>query len=115
MAFEEFEYGWSLDFPTTEEWTVVYIQQAMRILVSRMLARVFVGLPTCRDPTWLGVTLNFSIDLFLAEFMLRMNPPWIHPLVKSLIPARWRVQRQIDIGITVVREFMRTRERKKNR
>lgn len=110
IAYEEFEYGWSLDVPDHDEWTVVDIQQSMRMLVARMSARVFVGLPTCRDPIWLGLTLNFSLDLFLAGFTLRMFPPWMHFLVKPLIPARWRVQKQIDIGTRVVREFMERRE-----
>ncbi|KAF1962419.1 cytochrome P450 [Byssothecium circinans] len=109
MAYEEFEYGWSLDVPNPDEWTVVDIQQSMRMLVARMSARVFVGSPTCRDPTWLGLTLNFSLDLFLARFTLRMFPPWMHFLVKPLIHARWRVQKQIDIGTRVVREFMERR------
>lgn len=113
MAYEEFEYGWSLDVPDPNEWSVVDIQHSMRMLVARMSARIFVGLPTCRDPTWLGVTLNFSIDLFLAGFTLRMFPPWMHFLVKPLIPARYRVQKQIDIGTRVVREFMDRREEEK--
>lgn len=109
-AYEEFEYGWKLDVPDPDEWTIVDIQQAMRMLVARMSARVFVGHPTCRDPTWLGLTLSFSLDLFLAGFTLRMFPPWMHFLVKPFIPARWRVQKQIDIGTKVVREFMSKRE-----
>jgi len=110
MAYEEFEYGWKLDMPDPAEWTEVDIQQAMRMLVARMSAKVFVGEPTCRDPTWLSLTLNFSMDLFLAGFTLRMFPPWMHFLVKPLIPARWRVQKQIKIGTEVVRQFMQKRE-----
>lgn len=113
MAYEEFEYGWSLDIPDPEEWTVVDIQQSMRMLVARMSARIFVGLPTCRDPAWLSVTMNFSMDLFLSGFTLRMFPPWMHFLVKPLIPARWRVKKQIDIGTKMVREFMERREEDK--
>lgn len=110
MAYEEFQYGWEIDVPKPEEWTEVDIQHSMRMLVSRMSAKVFVGEPTCRDPTWLNLTLNFSMDLFLAGFALRMFPPWMHFLVKPLVPARWRVQRQIDIGTKVVREFVSKRE-----
>ncbi|KAL5114030.1 hypothetical protein ACEQ8H_008086 [Pleosporales sp. CAS-2024a] len=106
MAYEEFNYGWKFDMPDPIEWTEVDIQQAMRMLVARMSAKVFVGEPACRDPRWLNLTINFSMDLFLAGFALRMFPPWMHFLVKPLIPARWRVQRQIDIGTDVVQEFM---------
>ncbi|KAI0889376.1 cytochrome P450, partial [Annulohypoxylon maeteangense] len=110
MANEELEYGWHIDVPKPIEWTEVDIQQTLRMLVARMSAKVFVGDPACRDPTWLSLTLNFSQDLFLAGFALRMFPPWMHFLVKPLIPARWRVQKQIDIGTKVVRQYMLKRE-----
>jgi cytochrome P450 len=110
MAHEEFIYAWRIDMPDPATWTEVDIQQAMRTLVARMSARVFVGQPTCRDPKWLDLTMNFSVDLFIAGFALRMFPPWMHLLVKPLIPARRRVQRQIDIGTDMVKEFMLRRE-----
>ncbi|KAI4597404.1 hypothetical protein KJ359_004510 [Pestalotiopsis sp. 9143b] len=109
LAYDEFEYGWDKDVPQPEEWTKVDIQNSMRMLVARMSAKAFVGEPTCRDPVWLGLTLNFSMDLFLAGFALRMFPPWSHWFVTYLIPARRRVQKQIDIGTKVVRELMEER------
>lgn len=114
MAYEELEYAWHMDVPKLIEWTKVDIQYIMRMLVARMSARVFMGEPACRDSTWLRLTLNFSIDLFLAGFTLRMFPPWLHFLVKPLIPARWRVMKQIDIGTQVVRKYMLRREKAAN-
>lgn len=110
MALEELNYGWDKDMPNPSEWTEVDIQQAMRMLVARMSAKVFVGNPTCRDPRWLGLTINFSMDLFLAGFTLRMFPPWLHPLVSPLILARWRVQKQINTGTKVIRQLMQKSE-----
>jgi ent-kaurene oxidase len=110
MAHEEFIYAWSIDMPDPPTWTEVDIQQAIRTLVARMSAKVFVGHPTCRDPQWLDLTMNFSVDLFIAGFALRMFPPWMHFLVKPLIPARRRVQKQVDIAADMVKEFMLRRE-----
>ncbi|KHN93731.1 Cytochrome P450 [Metarhizium album ARSEF 1941] len=110
LAHEELEYGWQVDVPKPVEWTEVDIQDTMRMLVARMSAKVFMGDLTCRDPKWLDLTLNFSMDLFFAGFALRMFPPWMHFLVKPLIPARWRVQKQIEIGTEVVRQYMLQRE-----
>ena len=112
-AHEELEHGWAKDVPRPTDWTEVDIQQSMRMLVARMSARVFVGRPACRAPTWLAVMINFSMDLFLAGFALRMFPPWTHFFVKPLIPARRRVKRQLDVGTEVVRDLMQRREERR--
>ncbi|KAF2844399.1 hypothetical protein T440DRAFT_523536 [Plenodomus tracheiphilus IPT5] len=67
---------------------------------------MFLGEPTCRDPKWPNLTRNLFMDLLLAFFALRMFPLWMQSFVKPFIPARWRVQRVIDIGTDVALEFM---------
>ena len=89
------------------EWTEVDIQQSIRMLVSRMSAKVFVGYPACRDMEWLQVSIDFSIDLFMTAFTMRMFPPWLHPIVAHLIPARWRLRNQMGIGKRVVGDVIR--------
>ncbi|KAI9148468.1 Cytochrome P450 monooxygenase ATR4 [Paramyrothecium foliicola] len=106
MASEELEYGWETDMPKPTEWTEVDIQHAVRMLVARMSAKVFLGSPACRDPEWLSLSLNFSIDVFFSCFTLRIFPPWMHFFIKPFIPARWRVQRQMNGAIKFFRAYM---------
>lgn len=96
--------------PQPDDWAAVDIQGVMRQLVARMSAKVFLGEPVCRDPTWLGLTIDFSVDIFVASFALRAFPRWCHFLVKPLIPARRRVHKQIRIGTEVVRSLMAARD-----
>ncbi|KAK8036504.1 hypothetical protein PG991_001641 [Apiospora marii] len=110
LAREELDYGWDKDVPQPDDWAVVDIQGVMRQLVARMSAKVFLGEPVCRDPTWLDLTINFSVDIFMASFALRAFPWWCHFLVKPLIPARRRVHKQIRIGTEVVRSLMAERD-----
>nr|UOW59931.1 SonI [Paraconiothyrium archidendri] len=107
LAKSELEYAWDLDLPKPEEWTEVDIQQSIRMLVSRMSAKVFVGYPACRDMEWLKVSIDFSIDLFMTAFTMRTFPPWLHPIVAWLIPARWRLRSQMGIGKRVVANVIR--------
>ncbi|KAK8103052.1 cytochrome P450 monooxygenase [Apiospora sp. TS-2023a] len=95
IAGSELDYAWNIDIPRPETWEEVDIQQSMRMLVARMSARIFMGHPACREEEWLNVSINFTYDMFLAAFTLRMFPPWMHPLVAHFVPARWRIRRQM--------------------
>ncbi|RYP67897.1 hypothetical protein DL771_007005 [Monosporascus sp. 5C6A] len=98
----EFEHGWQLEVPKCEEWTEVDIQTLIRTLVARMSARIFLGYPTCRNPDWLKLSVDYSIDTFITSFTLRMFPPWAHPIIAHLIPARYRMKSHLRTGRTII-------------
>ncbi|KAI1337309.1 cytochrome P450 [Xylariaceae sp. FL0016] len=106
LARTELDYGWDIDVPHPEEWQRIDIQGVMRMLVARMSAKVFMGSPACRNEEWLKLSIDFSIDLFTAAFTLRMLPPWSHPVLAHLIPARYRVKRGMKAAERIVGPLM---------
>lgn len=79
----------------------------MRTVVARMTGNVFLGAPTCRDPRWLKISIDFSIDLFMTAFTIKMFPPWMYWLVTWLIPSRHRVYRQVKTARGIVGNLIR--------
>ena len=77
------------------------------MLVARMSAKIFMGDPACRDPEWLRISIDFTYDMFLAAFTMRMFPPWMHPIVAHFVPARWRLRRQMRAAKRIVGGLMR--------
>ena len=77
------------------------------MLVARMSARLFMGYPACREEEWLKVSINFTYDMFLAAFTLRMFPPWMHLFVAPFVPARWRIRSQMRTARKYVGELTR--------
>lgn len=80
------------------DWTEVDIQHVVRTIVAQMSSRILIGLPTCRSPRWLDLALSFPADVNTTAFTLRASPPWLHPIVARLIPARYRMKRKIDLA-----------------
>ncbi|KAK8132038.1 cytochrome P450 monooxygenase, partial [Apiospora kogelbergensis] len=107
IAEAELNYAWNIDVPRPETWEEVDIQQSMRMLVARMSARLFMGYPACREEEWLKVSINFTYDMFLAAFTLRMFPPWMHLFVAPFVPARWRIRSQMRTARKYVGELTR--------
>ncbi|KAK1141313.1 hypothetical protein N8T08_009220 [Aspergillus melleus] len=106
-AKEELAYGWHRDLPEAEDWKEVSIEHHLRKLVARMTAKVFMGHPTCRNPEWLKISVDFSVDLFTTAFTIKMFPPWMYGIVAWLIPARYRTFRQLKTGRRIVGELTR--------
>lgn len=112
LASIELSHGWDISLPTSalntngNEWVKIDFERTVRDLVARMTAKVFLGDPACRDETWLGISVDFSIDLFTASFTMKMFPPWMYPVIAPLIPARRRVLKQLKAAQTIVGEQM---------
>lgn len=71
-----------------------------------MSARIFIGYPTCRNPDWLRLSVDYSVDTFLTAFTLRMFPPWTHAVVAQLIPARYRMKRHLATGRRIIKPLI---------
>ncbi|KAJ5096591.1 hypothetical protein N7456_007312 [Penicillium angulare] len=87
------------------DWIEVNIGHHLRSLIARMTAKTFMGNPTCRDPEWLKIAVDFSLNLASYNFTVKIFPNWMHGLVARFIPARHRMSRQYDIAERVVREL----------
>jgi hypothetical protein len=71
---------------------------------------VFLGDQICRNPDWLQITVDYTVDAFIAAEELRLWPRPIRPLVAEFLPScrkiRGELQRARDI-ITPVLEQRR--------
>ncbi|KAF5365172.1 hypothetical protein D9758_005365 [Tetrapyrgos nigripes] len=54
------------EIPVSDEWTKLAPMPAIRNVVTRAANRYYVGLPLCREPEWINVTMNFAVKVFLV-------------------------------------------------
>lgn len=69
------------------------MNQIARMLVARMSARMFVGKPACRDPEWIKVTIEYTMNTVATAIILRMFPTWLRPVLAAILPFRYRQRR----------------------
>ncbi len=67
-----------------------------------MSARIFLGEPACRDPKWLRVSIDFTIDAFATAFVLRMFPTRMRFIVARFLPSRYRLRRHRQKAAKVI-------------
>ncbi|KIM38977.1 hypothetical protein M413DRAFT_447338 [Hebeloma cylindrosporum] len=88
-AFNEF-------IPLTSEWTSVKASETFMDIICRASNRVFVGRPLCRDPDFIALNVQYTIDVFKTGALLRIVPTFLRPLVNKLIS---NVPRKTDDGL----------------
>jgi hypothetical protein len=96
------------------EWTVTPMKDNILDLVARLSARVFLGLPICRDPRWLQISKDYTIDSFVAARLLRMCPELIRPVVYWLIPTCTRLRKQVADARKLIEPEVERRIKKAN-
>lgn len=55
-------------------------------IVARMSSRVFMGTQLCRDPEWLKITKQYTMNLFFAATKLRVYPRPLRRFVHWFLP-----------------------------
>ncbi|EKM50862.1 uncharacterized protein PHACADRAFT_128456 [Phanerochaete carnosa HHB-10118-sp] len=72
-------------YSTCIEWTAVPALDTMMQVVARTSARIFVGLPLCRNQEFLDISINYTTDVFKTGLTLNMVPAPLKPIVNRLI------------------------------
>ncbi|KAH4007251.1 hypothetical protein HBI81_039170 [Parastagonospora nodorum] len=102
VAQNELDHAWPIDMPQPQEWAVVDVQHALRMSVSRVTARLFLGESACRNREWLNLSVSFSIDFFACAYILRKIPKVLHPIIAPLLPLRWRLAKALRTSTAIV-------------
>ncbi|KAI3538616.1 cytochrome P450 [Colletotrichum filicis] len=62
------------------------LKSALLKLVARTSSRVFLGDVGCRNPAWLKITKEFTVNSFMACVELRKYPPGFRHIVHWFLP-----------------------------
>ncbi|KIL64963.1 hypothetical protein M378DRAFT_162532 [Amanita muscaria Koide BX008] len=93
--------------PATEsEWTRIIAYPMIMDIVCRASNRMFVGLPLCRNPDWLELNKNFTIDVAKMAIFLNFVPSALKPFAGSLIR---RIPNSINRGTKHFEPLLRER------
>ncbi|KAH8908550.1 cytochrome P450 [Coniochaeta sp. PMI_546] len=83
----QFKEEWGTD---TSAWREVPVYGSMHKIISRVTNRVFVGLPTCRNPALAENARKYAQCVPVSAYLLRCTPKWLKPLLGPLLTLRGR-------------------------
>ncbi|KAJ4471699.1 cytochrome P450 [Lentinula edodes] len=84
--FDEVKTVLAEKLPTdTDEWVPIRAADVFTYTINRMLNRVFVGLPLCRDEEYLALMRVFATDVIKDAAVVRVFPKFLKPLASVFL------------------------------
>ncbi|KAI0479890.1 cytochrome P450 [Xylaria cf. heliscus] len=106
MARTEVDYACTYDIPTTDDWNEVDIQPVIRMMVARITSTVMIGFSASRDQEWLKMIINFPVDMSQVMYTLRRFPPWLHPFIAPILPAKRKLNKSYRAALAKLTPLM---------
>jgi cytochrome P450 len=79
-------------------------------MVARISTLIFMGEKVCRDEDWINVSVNYTIDAFMAARELRRWPSILRPIVQWFIPATQKLRKHLSVARSIVKQEIKARE-----
>lgn len=95
------------------EWHDINLKQFVRKLVARLSSRVFLGEQICRNPEWLKIAIDYTVEGFAAADELRLWPACLRPIVLWFLPSCRRLRAQVAKSRNIINPVLEKR-RKEN-
>ncbi|KAH8104522.1 cytochrome P450 [Cristinia sonorae] len=117
MMKDEIWSGFDDTIGDAREWSTISAFETAMTIVSRTSNRVFVGMPYCRDPEFLSVAQDVTLDIAQSRFIINLFPPFMKPFIAPLVnkvPSRLR-KAYAMIGPLVEERRKRAEECKANK
>lgn len=82
-------------------------------IVAQLSSKVFLGDELCRNPDWLRITIDYTVDSFLASEDLRLWPGFMRPIVAPFYPAVRKVQAELQTAREIITPVLERRRAEK--
>lgn len=79
-------------------------------MVARISTLVFMGENICRDEDWINVSVNYTIDAFMAARELRRWPSILRPFAHWFLPTTQKLRKHLAVAHSIVDREIEKRE-----
>ncbi|TQN64190.1 Cytochrome P450 monooxygenase ATR2, partial [Colletotrichum shisoi] len=98
-----------LELPQSTDWTEVNINAKLLRIVAMVSGRVFIGSELCRDERYLDASINYTVDVMTAVFVIELVPSFLRPIVAPWLPTTKKLYRRIAEAESVFRPIVAAR------
>ncbi|KAJ7015951.1 cytochrome P450 [Mycena alexandri] len=70
------------------DWEEINVLPNMMQVVARLTARIFVGLPLCRNQEYLNLSISYTVSVFGRAQIIAMFPSFLKPIFGRLLSSR---------------------------
>ncbi|KAL4981326.1 cytochrome P450 [Aspergillus falconensis] len=90
-------------------WHSVHAKGTMLQIVAQISSKIFLGDRVCRDPEWLRITIDYTIDAFIASHYLRLWPRLFRPLAARVMTPCRKVRADYQAAKRIIMPLVKER------
>ncbi|KAL1955895.1 hypothetical protein VTO42DRAFT_7968 [Malbranchea cinnamomea] len=91
------------------DWHDIPLKQTILRIVAQLSSRVFLGDLICRNPDWLRITVDYTVDSFLAAQDLRLWPRPTRWIVAPFLASYRKIQQELDEARAIITPVLEER------
>lgn len=95
------------------EWHTIVLKDVLLDLIARLSSRIFLGEELCRNPEWLKVTKEYTVNGPKAATVLHLFPRNLRPVIAQFLPITRTIRSQLKNAMTIMEPFLEKRRREK--
>ncbi|KAF8527172.1 cytochrome P450 [Hysterangium stoloniferum] len=84
---EEISLAFEDHIPITDEWTAFAVYPPITQIVARASSRIFVGVPLCRNPDYLNLSIRFTLDIAKSRDAISRFPEFLREFAARLLTS----------------------------
>ncbi|KAF2186179.1 cytochrome P450 [Zopfia rhizophila CBS 207.26] len=93
-----------------KDWHSIILKNCVLQLVARLSSRIFLGEELCRDPAWLRITVDYTVNAFAAAEDLRLWHPLFRPFVHWFLPRCRLLRAQVKEARNAITMLLEKRQ-----
>ncbi|KAK0499034.1 cytochrome P450 [Armillaria luteobubalina] len=85
---DEIKAAFKDNIPITEDWVEIPAYETILQIVCRASNRMFVGLPLCRNPEYIKLNINYTVEIFAFARIIGLLPRVLKMLLSIFTPRK---------------------------
>lgn len=77
------------------EWHAINLKATMLEVIAQLSSRVFLGPQLCRNKDWQRITIDYTVNLFMAISAVKRYPKILHRIAQWIVPEARIVRTQM--------------------
>ncbi|PLB47565.1 cytochrome P450 [Aspergillus steynii IBT 23096] len=92
------------------EWYSIPLRTNILKLVARLTSKTLLGNEIGRNPDWQNIMVNYTVDAFIAAYILRLFPKFLRPLASRFIPHCRKLRKEISEARRIINPVLKDRQ-----
>ncbi|KAF9889504.1 hypothetical protein FE257_007214 [Aspergillus nanangensis] len=93
---EETQVALKAAWTDSEDWHDIALRSNILGLVAQLSSKVFLGDKICQNPDWLKITVDYTVDSFIAAQELRLWPWFLRPIMANFLPSCQKIRKELQ-------------------